>query len=179
MFRNIESPRNLLARAQCFSQYKRHCTIKVFISCTPLGAINFLSKCWEGHASDIQIVRDSEFTTLKYHWPGDQILADWGFTWSENFALNSGTELLIPAFTRVKKQLSTAEVERTRKIASVHIHIERVIGLLKNCYTILKGILPLRTVKRIADEANSKPFSSCDKVVTVSAALVNLGESIV
>ena len=99
----IESPRNLLARAQCFSQYKRHCTIKVFISCTPLGAINFLSKCWGGRASDIQIVRDSEFTTLKYHWPGDQILADRGFTLSEDFALNSGTELLISAFTRVKK----------------------------------------------------------------------------
>ena len=40
----IESPRNFLARAQCFSQYKRHCTIKVFISSTPLGTINFLSK---------------------------------------------------------------------------------------------------------------------------------------
>ena len=174
----IESPRNLLARAQCFSQYKRHCTIKVFISCTPLGAINFLSKCWGGRASDIQIVRDTEFTTLKYHWPGDQILADRGFTLSEDFALNSGTELLIPAFTRGKKHFSAAEVERTRKTASVRIHIERVISLLKNRYTILKGILPLRTVKGIADEANSKPFSSCDKIVTVCAALVNLGENI-
>ena len=175
----IESPRNLLARAQCFSQYKRHCTIKVFISCTPLGAINFLSKCWGGRASDIQIVRDSEFTTLKYHWPGDQILADRGFTLSEDFALNSGTELLIPAFTRGKKELSAAGVERTRKIASMRIHIEMVIGLLKNQYTILKGILSLRRVKGIADEANSKPFSSCDKIVTVCASLVNLGESIV
>ena len=53
-------------------------------------------------------------------------------------------------------------MERTRKIASVRIHIERVIGLLKNRYTILKGILPLRTVKGIADEANSKPFFSCN-----------------
>ena len=75
--------------------------------------------------------------------------------------------------------MSVAKVERTTKIASVHIHIERVIGLLKNRYTILKGILPLQTVKRIADEAYSKPFSSCDKIVTASAALVNLGESIV
>ena len=179
MFRNIESPRNLLARAQCFSQYKRHCTIKVFISCTPLGAINFLSKCWEGHASDIQIVRDSEFTTLKYHWPGDKILADWGFTLSEDFTLKWGNELLISAFTCGKKHFSAAEVERTRKTASVHIHIERFISLLKNRYTILKGILPLRTVKGVADESNSKPFSSCDKIVTVCAALKNLEESIV
>ena len=124
-------------------------------------------------------MRYSQFTILKYHWPGDQTLADRRFTLSEDFALNSGTELLIPAFTRSKKQLSAAEGERTRKIASVHIHIERVIGLLKYRYTILKGILPLRTVKGIADEANSNPFSSCDKIVTVCAALVNLGESIV
>ena len=45
----IESPRNFLARAQCFSQYKRHCTIKVFISSTPLGTINFLSKKEDVH----------------------------------------------------------------------------------------------------------------------------------
>ena len=175
----IESPRNLLARAQCFSQYKRHCTIKVFISCTPLGAINFISKCWGGRASDIKIVRESQFTTLRYHCPGDQILADRGFTLSEDFSLNSGSELLIPAFTRGKMQLSAKEVETTRKIASVRIHIERVIGLLKNRYTILKGILPLRTVKNMSDEALDKPFASCDKIVTVCAALVTLGGSIV
>ena len=70
-------------------------------------------------------------------------------------------------------------MEKTRKIASVRMHIERVIGLIKNRYTILKGILPLRTVKGIADDANTKPFSSCNKIVTVCAALVNLEESIV
>ena len=78
----IESPRNLLSRAQCFSQYKRHCAIKVFISSIPLGAIKFLSKFWGARASDIQIVRDSEFTTLKSHCPGDQILPYRGFTLS-------------------------------------------------------------------------------------------------
>ena len=51
----IESPRNLLTRAQCYSQYKKHTTIKIFRSCTPLDAVNFLSKCWGGRASDIQI----------------------------------------------------------------------------------------------------------------------------
>lgn len=175
----MESPRNLLARAQVFSQYKRHCTIKVFISCTPLGAINFISKCWGGRASDIQIVRESGFTTLRYHHPGDQILADRGFTLREDFALNSGSELLIPAFTKGKKQLAAAEIETTRKIASVRIHIERVIGLLKNRYTILKGILPLRTVKSMLDETSCSPIANCDKIVHVCAALVNLGESIV
>ena len=38
----VESPTSLMARAQFYSQYKKHCTIKVLISCTPLGAINYI-----------------------------------------------------------------------------------------------------------------------------------------
>ncbi|XP_065654742.1 uncharacterized protein LOC136081359 [Hydra vulgaris] len=149
----IESPGPFLAKAQCYSNYKKHSTLKVFISCTPLGVINFVSKCWGGRASDNQIVRESNFTSLKYHCPGDQILADRGFTLQDDFAANSSSELLIPAFTRNKLQLSADEVETSRKIASVRIHIERVIGLIKNRYTILKGVLPIRTVKNIKEEA--------------------------
>jgi len=163
----VESPTSLMARAQLYSQYKKHCTIKVFISCTPIGAINFVSKCWGGRASDIQIVRESGFHLSKYHMPGDQILADRGFTLKDEFAAGSGSELIIPAFTKGKSQLSAKEVEDSRKIASVRIHIERVIGLLKNKYTILKGIVPLRTIKNIKDEAVSFTLSNFDKIVTV------------
>ena len=88
-----ESPGNSLARAQCFSTYKKHCTVKVFISCTPLVAINFVSKCWGGRASDVQIVRESNFTSSKYHYPGDEILADRGFTLQDDFAANSSSVL--------------------------------------------------------------------------------------
>ena len=65
------------------------------------------------------------------------------------------------------------------KIASVRIHIERVFALLKNRYTILQGILPLRLLKSIKDEAASATFANCDKIVTALAALTNIGESIV
>ena len=69
-----------MARAQFYSQYKRHYPIKVLISSTPLGAINYISKRYGGRASDMQITKESGFTTSKYHMPGDQILADTGFT---------------------------------------------------------------------------------------------------
>lgn len=175
----IEAPSNFLARGQCYSQYKKHCTIKVFISRTPLGAVNFISSCYGGRASDVQIVRESDFTTTKYHHPGDQILADRGFTLKEDFALNSASELLIPAFTKGKKQLSAEEIESTRKIASVRIHIERVIGLIKNRYIILKGIMPIRCVKSMKDEKLDETLANCDKIVMVCAALCNLSDSIV
>ena len=132
-----------------------------------------------GQASHIEIVGESGFTTTCFHMPGDQILADRGFTLHEDFALNSGSELIIPEFTRGKKQLSAREIESTRKIASVRIHIERVIGLIKNRYTILKGIIPNRVVKSVKDEQLNATLANCDKIVTVCAALVNLGESIV
>ena len=86
--------------------------------------------------------------------------------------------MLIPAFTRGKSHLSAKEVEVSRKIASVRIHIERVIGLLKNRYTISQGILPLRLLKSIKDEGVSATFANCDKIFTVRAALTNLGDSI-
>ena len=97
----------------------------------------------------------------------------------EEFAAGSSSELLIPAFTKGKTQLSAKEVETSRKIASVRIHIERVIGLVRNRYTILKGIIPLRIVKSIKDEANSSILANCDKIVIVCAALVNLVDSII
>ena len=104
----------------------------MFISCTPLGAINFLSKCWGGWASDILIVEEPGFCSSKFHMPGDQVLADQGFTLKDDFAAGSGSKLIIPAFKRNKSQLSADEVETSRKIFSVRIHIEHVIGLSKN-----------------------------------------------
>ena len=175
----VEAPSSLLARAKFYSQYKKHTTIKVFISCTPLGAINFISKCYGGRTSDVQIVKDSGFHTLKYHMPGDQILADRGFTLRDEFAAGSSSELLIPAFTKGKLQLSAKDVEVSRKIASVRIHVERVIGLLRNRYTILKGTIPLKMVKSLKDEVLSTDLVNCDKIVMVCAALTNLCESIV
>ena len=112
--------------------------------------------------------------------PSDRILVDRGFTLQEDFALNSGSEVIFPAFTRgKKKQLLAREIKSTRKIASVRIHIDRVIGLIKIRYTILKGIIPNRVVKSVKDEQLHSTLANCDESVTVCAALVNLGESTV
>ena len=52
----IDRPKNLKQRAQVYSNYKKHGTVKYLISCSPLGAVTFLSDGWGGRATDVQIV---------------------------------------------------------------------------------------------------------------------------
>ena len=55
------------------------------------------------------------------------VMADRGFTISESVGLKQA-KLVVPAFTKGKSQLDPADVGRTKGIASVRIHVERVIG---------------------------------------------------
>lgn len=48
----INRPSGLYARAQTFSSYKNHNTVKVLIGITPQGSISFVSKAWGGRTSD-------------------------------------------------------------------------------------------------------------------------------
>ena len=96
----VEAPSHFKARAQLWSNYKKHTTVKFLISCSPLGAVTFLSAAWGGRASDIEIVKRSGFLTSPEHLPGDQILADRGFTLKDEFAAVAGVELITPAFIK-------------------------------------------------------------------------------
>ena len=49
--------------------------MKFLISFSPIGAVSFLSPGHGGRAADIQIARESGFTSSKYHYPGHQLLA--------------------------------------------------------------------------------------------------------
>ncbi len=46
-------------------------------------------------------------------------------------------KLEIPSFTRGKSQLLQADVENSKQLSSVRIHVERVIGHMKKKYRIL------------------------------------------
>ena len=63
-----------------------------------------------------------------------------GFTVAESVGTRQA-RLVIPAFTKGKSQLDPVVVEKTRVIANVRIHVERVIGLFRGKYTILEGTL--------------------------------------
>ena len=77
---------------------------------------------------------------------GDFILADRGFSIHESAGLHCA-EVKIPSFTTGKPQLSKYEVDTTRDLARVHIHLERIIGLLKLKYKILKSTVPISLLK--------------------------------
>ena len=62
----------------------------------------------------------------------------------------------------------------TRQISSVRIHVERVIGLLRNKYRIIQGTLPISLIKR-----PSESTPTIDKILLVCAGLTNLSKSIV
>lgn len=81
----------------------------------------------------------------------------------------------MPAFTRGKPQLSAWEVERTRKLANVRIHVERVIGVLRQKYAILSSTIP--TDMLVVRNGNEIP--QLDKTVAVCSALTNLSKSVV
>ena len=76
----IDCSKTYKARAQVYSNYKKHSTVKFLIACTPLGSVSFISKAWCGRVSDIDIVKDSGLINPNLHHHGDQSLADCGFT---------------------------------------------------------------------------------------------------
>ena len=168
----IERPSNLKARAETWSSYKHHNTIKYLIGITPQGTVSFISNGWGGRASDKYITENCGF--LNKILPGDIVLADRGFNIQDSIGCKMA-EVKIPAFRKGKKQLSPLDVEQTRHIASVRIHVERVIGCVRQKYCILNGPLPIDfLIKRETDA-----LSLIDKIVYVCCACVNLSESVV
>ena len=165
----LDRPTNLLARAQTYSSYKHHNTVKYLIAITPQGTVSYISEGWGFRASDKHITEHSRL--LDNLVPGDTLLADRGFDIKDSVGLHC-SRLELPAFTKGKKQLEPVAVEQTRNIANVRIHVERVIGNVRKKYSMLNCTQPI-------DFVISSDETTLDKIVLVSCALVNMCDSIV
>lgn len=166
----IEKPSSLDARAETWSNYKHRNTIKYLIGITPQGTISFISDGWGGRTSDKQLTLESGI--LENLLPGDFCLADRGFNIADDVAYHFAT-VVTPAFTKGKNQLHPMDIEKTRKIASVRIHVERVIGELRLKFNILNGPVPTEML------INKNNVCSLDLIVRVCSALINLCPTIV
>ena len=168
----IDRPSNLLARASTWSAYKHHNTIKVLLGIAPHGVVSFVSEAWGGRVSDKYLT--DHCGILNHLLPGDVVLADRGFDISESVEMMQARSH-IPTFTKGKDQLTASEVEETRAIANVRIHVECVIGAVRQRYTILQGTLPTDfVIKR-----NQQDTPLIDRIIRVCCALNNLCDSVV
>ena len=169
----IEKPSNLLAKSCTWSQYKHYNTAKYLIAITPQGIVSFVSNGWGGRVSDKYIVENSGY--LQYLLPRDVVLADRGFNVEDSVALQAAT-LDIPAFTRGCDQLPPGYIEATRKLANVRIHVERIIGAVRQRYQILlaTGVLQKELVCR-----KSNGTTVLDSIVKICCALNNVCTGIV
>ena len=95
----IERPTSLMARAQTWSNYKKHNTVKFLIGITPQGSIAFISRGWGGRVSDIHLTENCGL--LRNLLPGDVVLADRGFNIHEAAGMYCA-EVKVPPFTRGK-----------------------------------------------------------------------------
>jgi len=168
----IERPSNLRARASTWSNYKHRNTAKILIGIIPQGTVAYISEAWGGRVSDKYLTEHCGI--LQKLLPGDIVLADRGFDIADSVA-SMRAELHIPAFTRGKSQLSAMEVEETRRIANVRIHVERVIGLVRQKYPILRSTIPIHYLSTKAGE----DIPLFDRIVRVCCALSNTCDSVV
>ena len=99
-------------------------------------------------------------------------LADRGFNIPDSVGFYCST-MKIPAFTKGKKQLSSIEVEQTRKKANVHIHVEHVNDNIKQKYSILNSTQPIHFV------SSNREVTALDNIVCHTCALINMCDSVV
>ena len=164
----IQKPRTPTAQSQTYSHYKGHNTFKSLVGVTPTGAFSFVSELWGGNVSDRYITANSGFLDLVS--AGDEVMADRGFI-IRYYLLERKAKLIIPPFTHKcrwgkGKRLNASEIQRTRQIAKLRIHVERAIQRLK-AYKLLSGILPIIL----------KPIAS--QILVVAAFLCNLSKPLV
>ncbi|XP_047137433.1 uncharacterized protein LOC124813937 [Hydra vulgaris] len=156
-----ETIRENLPRVFKDAGYYRCCVIidcaEVFIERIN-GFITFLSDCYGGRCSDKLITKGSGFYDLLER--DDEVMADRGFQIQEELLLGFCT-LIIPPGARLKSQMIASEFKKTKKVANLRIHVERVINRMKT-YRILKNVLPLTILRHV------------DDIVRACAALCNL-----
>lgn len=169
----IEKPASVQGKSEVFSNYKHYHTLKYLIGITPFGFISFISEGWGGRTSDTEIIQRGEFLNLLN--PGDVVVADRGFsTTVRELIEQKNATLLTPTFIENQQQIHPVDVERTRTLASCRIHVERVIGTLRNKFKILRGPVPISIIQY--EHAGNDLF---DLIVRVCCIICNICDPVV
>lgn len=165
------NPHEMEAYANVYSNYKRHNTVKTLIGVSCTGMIVFISEAYGGRISDKEIVIQSGF--IEQLEEGDFVLADRGFLIDE-LVQSVGATISYPAFKKKNRQLEPLDAINSRELSSLRIHVERVIGVLRQKFLILSNTIPITVLRRFS---NGMPV--IDQILIATAGLVNLCQSIV
>lgn len=169
----IEKCGMLKASAQSFSPYKHHTTLKYLIGISITGVIIFISIGFGGRASDKHVVNKSGF--LDHLQAGDWCLADKGFLIEHEVGEKEAT-LILPSFVKEGKQLHPTQVEETRHIASIRIHVERVISVVRQKYNICSDVAQMTAISKQNELFDNDLY---DKILFICCGLVNICPSVV
>lgn len=142
---SIGKPRKPVDQALSWSQYKHSNTVKYLIGCTPDGVIIFVSKGFLGRISDNEIVRRSGF--LNFLKKGTCVMVDRGFKDLDSEILSIGAILIKPPSVTAGVIYTTEEAKLCKSVAATRIHVERVIGKIRN-FDFLKPHPSLLSSKR-------------------------------
>jgi len=128
--------------------------------------INYISCGYGGRISDTLVVENCGY--LDKIPPGYGIMADRGFKHIEHLVLQRGCILIRPPSVTSSVKPSKTEVMQTKRIASLRIHIEKVIRRLRefNC---------LQPHSCIHHEA----IGTTDDIIIIASALINLQKPII
>ncbi|XP_061728911.1 uncharacterized protein LOC133533855 isoform X2 [Cydia pomonella] len=162
----IEKPSDPEKQAQTWSQYKSCNTMKYLIGCTPAGYISFISQGYGGRTSDKAITENSGFVDVL---PLNAvIMADRGFKEIESLLITKNGKLLRPPSVFANQKMTKKDVIKTKVIASLRVHVERVIRRLRE-FHMLK---PHSVV-------NNKHLKYLDDLVIIACGLSNLQNPII
>lgn len=162
----IQKPSSAKQQALTWSDYKKCNTVKYLISTTPDGLINFISKGYGGRTSDAVIFQNCGY--LEVLPENCAVMADRGFKKIETFLNKKNCNLVRPPSVINKEQMSKDDVLLTRRIASVRIHIERIIKRVRD----FKMLGPHATV-------NLDLVQKLDNIIVIACAIINLQQPII
>lgn len=162
----IQKPSKAVHQSLTWSEYKKANTVKYLISSTPNGLVNYISPGYGGRISDACLVENCDF--LNCLPCGSSVMADRGFKHVEHLLTQVGCRLVRPPSVEGGSKLSEAEVKHTKQIASLRIHIERVIRRLRE-FSMLK----------LHSCINSQLNGRLDDVIVIACGLINLQNSLI
>jgi len=150
----------LKCRTSTYSHYKSQQTIKVLIGVAPSGLLNYISPAVGGRTSDKAVFNLTPL--LNQLKPGDAVMVDKGFLIADELEKH-GIEMIRPDFNI--NLLSKTQVERSTKISSARVHVERRIARLKY-------------FKILSEKLDDSVLPYINDILTVIGALSNLSSPI-